>query len=517
MTQTVKTLPTGHKAEVEQANASAAPSTDGAPPAVAGAMSVTTGATTHSRLVFIIRTILLPLSSMKLTVALFAMAMFIVLAGTVAQIDKGVWTVVRDYFRTPIAWIDLYIFFPRAWNVPGRFLFPGGWLIGAALLVNLICAHAVRFKVKARGARLIIGLAVLAVGALLTWMVVVSVFDHNGLGETLTPYWRVTMQMLRGGVASVVLFAGCTLVFYKRAGIVLLHSGIILMMISELTTGLYAEEGNIRLHEGQGKCFAEDIRAAELAIVDPSDPQVDHVVVVPDGWMRNGRFIHDERLPFDIMVRQYMKNSVLADPSPDGNLATAGAGLRTGVQKLNEVSGVDPEQNVDIPAAYMTFKHKGSSEPLGTYLVSIALRPQTIQINTPHGAKTYEVALRFKRRYLRSEGSENYFWLHLVDFRHDKYVGTNTPKNFSSDVRLVDADRNVDREVKIWMNNPLRYAGEVFYQASFDDTDDRVTILQAVRNQGWMVPYVSCMIVATGLLAHFGTHLTDFLRRRLRS
>ncbi len=52
--------------------------------------------------------------------------------------------------------------------------------------------------------------------------------------------------------------------------------------------------------------------------------------------------------------------------------------------------------------------------------------------------------------------------------RADNYLGTQTPKNYSSDVRLVDKDRNIDREVKIWMNNPLRFAGETFYQSGYN-------------------------------------------------
>jgi hypothetical protein len=102
--------------------------------------------------------------------------------------------------------------------------------------------------------------------------------------------------------------------------------------------------------------------------------------------------------------------------------------------------------------------------------------------------------------------------VHLIDFRHDKYLGTDTPKNYSSLVRLIDPERDVDREVKIWMNNPLRYRGETFYQSSF--IGETVTILQVVRNASWMAPYLSCMIVATGLLVHFGSNLVRFLRRR---
>ena len=96
-------------------------------------------------------------------------------------------------------------------------------------------------------------------------------------------------------------------------------------------------------------------------------------------------------------------------------------------------------------------------------------------------------------------------------------MGTNTPRNYSSDVRLVDPAHNVDRKVHIWMNNPLRYAGETFYQSKFDvDQGSRLemTGLQVVKNAGWMLPYVACMIVATGMLAHFSIVLVRFLRRR---
>ncbi len=84
------------------------------------------------------RRYLAPYASLRLTVVLMAMATFLVFAGTVAQIDKGIWTVVDEYFRCPVAWLDLQIFFPRDWNVPFGFWFPGGWLIGGALFANIL-------------------------------------------------------------------------------------------------------------------------------------------------------------------------------------------------------------------------------------------------------------------------------------------------------------------------------------------------------------------------------------------
>ena len=126
------------------------------------------------------------------------------------------------------------------------------------------------------------------------------------------------------------------------------------------------------------------------------------------------------------------------------------------------------------------------------------------------GGKPFEVALRFKRL-------PKSYSVHLIDFRHDLYVGTETPKNFSSEVRLRDPERHVDRTFKIWMNNPLRYGGDTLYQASFDRDNPHLTVLQVVTNSGWMIPYVACMLVGIGMLAQFSITLLRFLRRRGRA
>ena len=121
--------------------------------------------------------------------------------------------------------------------------------------------------------------------------------------------------------------------------------------------------------------------------------------------------------------------------------------------------------------------------------------------------KTYDVSLRYRRDYKP-------YSVRLIDFRFDKYLGTSKAKNFSSGIQLIDKEKGVDREVKIWMNNPLRYAGETFYQSGFDtnqETGGEITSLQVVSNTGWMIPYVACMLVATGMLAHFWFMLARFL------
>ena len=56
--------------------------------------------------------ILKPLASLRLTVILFAMAIFIIFVGTLAQVEKDMWEVIDQYFRTPITFIEMKLFFP---------------------------------------------------------------------------------------------------------------------------------------------------------------------------------------------------------------------------------------------------------------------------------------------------------------------------------------------------------------------------------------------------------------------
>src|SRR5690242_3769369 len=76
----------------------------------------------------ILRRVIQPLASLRLTVVLFAFAILLVFFGTLAQVDLGIWTVVGKYFRSAFVVVPFKIFFPRTWNVPGAFPFPGGWL-----------------------------------------------------------------------------------------------------------------------------------------------------------------------------------------------------------------------------------------------------------------------------------------------------------------------------------------------------------------------------------------------------
>jgi hypothetical protein len=263
------------------------------------------------------------------------------------------------------------------------------------------------------------------------------------------------------------------------------------------------------IENGQSCNYVEHADKTELAIIDASDPKQDKVVVVPGTMLQGGLggTIQNEQLPFDVQVDQYMVNSTEPRELKTGEStpATEGIGLEAIVHEAQPGTGVDPNQKREAASAYMTFKKKGSGETLGTYLVTVWLsREQTVRVD----GKEYQVTLRFQREYKP-------YTLFLEEFRHDIYPGTDTPRNFSSKVRLVDPSQNEDREVLIYMNNPLRYAGATFYQVSFLRGDSG-TVLQVVTNPGWLMPYFACTLVALGMVIHFSIHLLGFLQGLLQ-
>src|SRR6516164_6691472 len=99
-----------------------------------------------------LKRLLKPFASLRLTVVLFVLSIILVFCGTLAQMDNGLWAILTGYFRTFVAWIPWQVFvrfgqvffwFPKSWHIPGSFPFPGGYILGGLMLVNLLAAHLV--------------------------------------------------------------------------------------------------------------------------------------------------------------------------------------------------------------------------------------------------------------------------------------------------------------------------------------------------------------------------------------
>jgi hypothetical protein len=203
-----------------------------------------------------------------------------------------------------------------------------------------------------------------------------------------------------------------------------------------------------------------------------------------------------------VRVKHFFVNSAANDRAPDAAeppAATQGIGARATVKELPRVTDMETR---DVPSAVVEILTSQGS--LGTWLVSEFIdKAQSFTWNN----RTWQLAMRPRRHYKP-------FTIQLLQFQHDIYAGTDIPKNFASRVLLLRPNTGEKREVDIYMNNPLRYAGETYYQASFD-RDDHGSVLQVVHNPSWLTPYFSCLLVGAGLIVQFLTHLIPFIRKRV--
>ncbi len=398
-----------------------------------------------------IKRILKPLASLRLTIVCLSLGLILVFVGTLAQVHWGLYEVQSKFFRS------FFIYWTPSgshWRIP---VFPGGWLIGGVLLANLIAGHATRFELSR-----------------------------------------------------------------KKIGIWLAHLGLIVLLAGQFLTEAFQQESFLRIEVGQTKNFTEDARKIELAVIDTTAADHDNVVSIPGSMLSGQGEIRPAQLPFAVRVKGYLPNSLPTKPGGGeaGALsASQGIGRQLSFAPVPVTAAMDSENR---PAALLQIvTEKGL---LGEWLVSTWLtqhpsvsrvqewlgdggdvsQPQTFAVN----GHTYQLALRPVRYYKP-------YSLTLQEFRHDVYLGTAIPKNFSSRIHLTDPARGENRDVLIYMNNPLRYGGETFYQSSFEP-GDRVSVLQVVRNPASTAPYAACILVTLGLVVQFLMHLFEFSRRRAR-
>ena len=371
------------------------------------------------------------LTSLKLTVVCLGLGIILVFIGTLAQVNMGIYAAQEKYFDA------LFVYWQSAdgqWKIP---IFPGGYLIGGILFINLVSAHAYRFR------------------------------------------WG-----------------------WKKSGIFLTHMGVLLLLGGGFLTSLLSVESQMTIDEGMSKNYSENLRSIELAIVDTSAPDYDKVVAIPEHILARKGTIQHPHLPFRLDIHQFYPNSKFIpqqnQESSNGLLATKGAGVNVTVTELPRVT--QPNQGDTTSAVVEIITPENS---LGIWLVTNILKePQTFSYQN----KNWAIEIRQERYYKP-------YSIHLKDFAHDKYEGTDIPKNFSSSIRLINPSRNEDRDALIYMNHPLRYDGETYYQASFAN-NDRTSILQVVRNPSWLTPYFACSLVALGLIVQFSIHLTSFIKQQ---
>ena len=526
--------------------------------------------------------------SLKLTVVLFSLSILIVLVGTLAQDQQNMQEVKERYFTSWIAWTLLDDFVPQAFwiheePIPGILPLPGGAMIGALLLINLVAAKVTRFKIHAKGTKLYAGIAMMLLGTAIAAGVVMLGHDDEGLQGTppitydalwntllgvatagaavLTllagsaesvrtkatlfgtavlmvvavavllatgyrigdPGLRIVWQLSKGLIAGLVLMVGCQLLFAKQGGNVLLHLGVGLLMVGQFAFGDRQTELRLNLVEETATNAFVDLNQTELQFIATDDDGMD-IIAVPEQRLTdaeaNGQTIDEAALPVRVRVRRYYPNSRLVDLKPGAqNPATTGIGTEVAADEADTSGGASSA--INSPAAYVELLDKETGRSLSTHLVTLAINDRQLLAAGSGAAdimdevtvdgETYQLGLRLHREVKP-------YWVYLKDVQQINYSGTTTPRDYSSYLRIIETDTGDEFNERVWMNNPMRYRGETFYQSNYTDlpSGKQLTGIQVVRNSGWLIPYIACSISGLGMLVHFWGTLSRFVGRRRR-
>ena len=336
--------------------------------------------------------------------------------------------------------------------------------------------------------------------------------EHAPLGQHL--HWiRIPMPggYLLGGMLLINLLAAHFTRFklsWAKCGIFLIHSGLILLLISELMTDILAVESQMPVDEGGTSNYSQGFRENELVFIDRSHPEHDSVHTIPASLLKPGKRINVPNTPLSIRTVRYHGNAEIGratSGSPAESIATRGAAVRMGII-VNPKPETYSEDEINTVTAFVEVI-KGE-DSLGTWLVSNVMDERFPPQMVDAGDRSFEIALRFTRHYYPFE-------IELIDFKHEKYPGTEVPFNFSSEVKVTHQDSTKNQKALIYMNHPLRYEGLTFFQASFAN-QDKTSIFQVVRNPGWLLPYLSVLLMGLGMCAQFGMHFFKFLGKQRR-
>ncbi|MFT5622985.1 MAG: hypothetical protein ACI9FZ_000912 [Bacteroidia bacterium] len=382
-------------------------------------------------------------ASLRLTVVLLSLSMVLIFFGTLAQVETGIWKTQKDYFESALA-IWAY---PEAWIAYDKLY----WL-----------------RIPMPG------------GYLLGGMLLINLVAAHVTRFTLSA---------------------------KKAGIFLIHIGLILLLISELLTDVLSEESQMPVDEGASSNYSQEYRDNELVLIDRMHADFDTVHSIPIALLKPGKTVAVPESPLTIRTVSYYPNAQIGrsqeGAAPVESPANQGVAVKMNVV-VTPTAVTYAENQINTATAYVEVLSPEGS--LGIWLVSNVIDdrfpPQIVTL----GEQSWEIVLRLKRHYYP-------FAVELVDFSHEKYPGTEIPFNYSSEVMVRHSDTTKNQKALIYMNHPLRYEGLTFYQASFAN-DDRTSIFQVVRNPGWILPYVSVLLMGVGMLVQFGMHFFKFLKKR---
>ncbi len=278
---------------------------------------------------------------------------------------------------------------------------------------------------------------------------------------------------------------------WRNVGIVIIHFGLMLFLISGYIVLHTSRESFLTLFEGQSTNVSRAYQDWEIAVwetgkdEDPLQYSREIKAIDTDG-LKAGQEVDLDQMGFKLTVKNFYRNCLAyTGPADKGKILSA-----SGIRRLQQAD-LEKEPEKNTPGGIFTIQPKeGESFDLMLY------GSEDVPFLFNAGGKNYSMILRQARYPLP-------FQLKLIDFMMEQYPGTDTPRSFKSQVDINS--NNAWREKLISMNNPLRDKEFTLYQSSYqsDKAGNQASTLAVVKNSGRILPYLATFVTFAGLVTHF--------------
>jgi hypothetical protein len=290
-------------------------------------------------------------------------------------------------------------------------------------------------------------------------------------------------------------------------GVLLTHVGIVVLLVGSFVEHQFSAKGYIRLREGEA---ADEFRSHdewEVAVTErlAGGRVREHLIppeVLEDATGSRQRDARAATLPFAVRLSNYARNG---RPRPAG-------GTRFGIDGylLDVLEPVKRSDEMNVPGLVVSVRDSGGTQRQAI-LWGLQQQPWVLE----DGGRRFEFDLRRRTWPLGDAGHG--FSVRLDTFERQLHPGSGMARSFSSHVTKIEGA--TAQQVHITMNEPMRHRGYTFYQASWGPSDGQGPLwsqLAVVRNPSDQVPLIACLIIAAGLLFHFGRKLILHVLRESR-
>jgi hypothetical protein len=364
----------------------------------------------------------------------------------------------------------------------------------------------------------------LVILGLLTWFATLEQVEH-GLYPTLNKYfhWKsvfllpeihgkmVPLPLPGGYWVGVVLLVNLALggvvrirKGWKHAGNLIAHLGIVLMLVGGGVAHHFSERGNMAVSEGESSNTAEDYFEYVVEVAAIKDGAAESIHVIRGNHLTGlragkNRVFRLPKLPFDLEIGGYLENALPVAATE--RAPSAGELIADHYYLMERPAEINAEANTAGCYARIVGRDGVRSAPF--ILAGASFHPYTVR----HGEHIFTIDMR-KRLWPMP------FTVRLDEFTAEFHPGTMKPARFVS--KITRTENGGEARVTIQMNEPMRYEGLTFFQASYGPPgaapgQKMYSVFEVVRNPADKWPEYSLYVVTFGMLVTFLTKLGAYL------